>query len=94
MASFQAKTCWERPRQSENENYCFDHFQPDPQQRIPKKIAKKFKKLQNTIIAYFPANAGQEKPRKSENKNYHSIISYPTPDRELKKKSSKKYFEN
>ena len=30
MASFQAKTCWKRPRKSENENYCFDHFQPDP----------------------------------------------------------------
>ena len=30
MASFQAKTSWERPRKSENENYRFDHFQPDP----------------------------------------------------------------
>ena len=30
MASFQAKTSWERPRKIENENYRFDHFQPDP----------------------------------------------------------------
>ena len=30
MASFQTKTGWERPRKSENENYRFDHFQPDP----------------------------------------------------------------
>ena len=51
MASFQAKTGWERPRKSENKNYCFDHFLPDPQQKIPKKIAKNFKKLKNTIMA-------------------------------------------
>ena len=30
MASFQAKTGWERPRQSESKNYRFDHFLPDP----------------------------------------------------------------
>ena len=30
MASFQAKTGWEWPRKSENKNYCFDHFLPDP----------------------------------------------------------------
>ena len=70
MASFQAKTCWERPRQSENENYCFDHFQPDPQQRIPKKIAKKFKKLENPNMASFQAKICWKRPRKSENENY------------------------
>ena len=30
MTSFQAKTGWERPRKSENKNYRFDHFLPDP----------------------------------------------------------------
>ena len=30
MASFQAKLGWERPRKSENKNYCSDHFLPDP----------------------------------------------------------------
>ena len=30
MASFQAKTGWERPRKSENKNYRSDHFLPDP----------------------------------------------------------------
>ena len=30
MASFQAKTGWERPRKSENKNYHSDHFLPDP----------------------------------------------------------------
>ena len=30
MASFQAKRGWERSRKSENKNYCFKHFLPDP----------------------------------------------------------------
>ena len=30
MASFQAKTSWERTRKSENKNYRFDRFQADP----------------------------------------------------------------
>ena len=30
MASFQAKTSWERPRKRENKNYRFDHFLPYP----------------------------------------------------------------
>ena len=63
MASFQAKIGWEWPRKSENKNYCFDHFQPNPQQRIP----KKFKKLKNTITASFQAKTGWEKPSQSEN---------------------------
>ena len=29
MASFQAKTSWERSRKSENKNYRFDQFLPD-----------------------------------------------------------------
>ena len=37
MASFQAKTGWERSRKNENKNYCSNHFQTDPYQRIPKK---------------------------------------------------------
>ena len=30
MASFEAKTDWERPRLRENKNYRSDHFLPDP----------------------------------------------------------------
>ena len=30
MASFQAKTGWERSRKNENKNYCSNHFQTDP----------------------------------------------------------------
>ena len=45
MASFQAKTGWERSRNNENKNSCSDQYLPDPLYKIPKKIAKKFKKL-------------------------------------------------
>ena len=45
MASFQAKTGWERQRKSEKKKiYRSDQFLPNPLQRIPKKIAKKLKK--------------------------------------------------
>ena len=40
--------------------------------RNSKKIAKKFKKLKNTIMASFQAKTGWERQRKRENKNYHS----------------------
>ena len=69
MASFQAKTGWERSRNNENKNSCSDQYLPDPLYKIPKKIAKKFK---NTIIASFQAKTGWEIPRKIENKNYRS----------------------
>ena len=38
-----------------------------------KKIAKKFKKLKNTIMASFEAKIGWKRSRKSENKNYRSV---------------------
>ena len=44
MVSFLAKPGWEMPRKSENKNYHFDHFLPEPQQRIEKKQQKQFKK--------------------------------------------------
>ena len=37
-----------------------------------KKIAKKLKKLKNTIVASFQAKTGWERSRKSENKDYCS----------------------
>jgi len=42
-----------------------------------KKIAKKFKKLKNTIRASFPAKIGWKRWRKRENKNYHSVSFLP-----------------
>ena len=38
-----------------------------------KKIAKKFKKLKNTIMASFEAKIGWKRSRKRENKNYRSV---------------------
>ena len=44
-----------------------------------KKIAKKLKKLENTIIASFQAKIGWERPRKGENKNNRSDVCQPDP---------------
>ena len=55
-------------RKIENKNYSFVPSLPDAKFKIPKKIAKKFKKLKNTIIASFKARIGWKRPRKKENK--------------------------
>ena len=69
MSSFQAKLGRERPRKSEKKKiYRSDQFLPDPEQRIKKKIAKKFKKLKNILMASFQAKTGRERLRKSEEK--------------------------
>ena len=69
MASIQAKIGWKRQRKRENKNYRFVLFLPD----CLEKIAKKFKKFQNTIMASFQAKIGQQRLRKRENKNYRSV---------------------
>ena len=68
MPSFQAKICWRKLRKSENKNYRFVTFLPD----WLEKIAKTFKKFQNTIMASFQAKIGWKSLRKRENKNYRS----------------------
>ena len=58
MASFEARIGWKRSRKKENK-YC--HFCFVPTQHVienSKKIAKKFKKLDNTIIGPFRAKIG------------------------------------
>ena len=42
-----------------------------------KKIVKKFKKFQNTIMASFEAKIGWKRLRKRENKNYRSVMFLP-----------------
>ena len=59
-------------KELKKKNYRFDHFLPEPKQRIEKRIVKKFKKLKNTIIASFQAKTGWERSRNGENKNYRS----------------------
>ena len=49
-----------------------------------KTIAKKFKKLKNTITGSFQAKIGQKRPRKTENINYRS---YPSLNRKFQKNS-------
>ena len=62
-----------------------------------KKIAKKFKKLENTIIVSFQAKIGQERLRKNEKKKRKSFLCIPTRlVIENSKKIAKKFkkFEN
>ena len=44
MDSFQAKIGWKCMRNRENKNYHYVSFQPDAQQKIPKKQQKNSKK--------------------------------------------------
>ena len=56
MPSFQAKIGLKRPRKRENKNYRSVPFRFVPTRREienSKKIAEKFKKLKNTVIAPF-----------------------------------------
>ena len=53
-----------------------------------KKIAKKLKKLKNTIVASFQPIIGCKRPRNRENKNYRSVL-FPTSNRKFKKTNKK-----
>ena len=69
MASFQAKTGWERPRKRK-----IKIFFPFPSDRTGnrkfQKKRRKFKKLKkNTIVASFHAKIGWKMPRKRKDKN-------------------------
>ena len=70
MVSFQAKIVWKRPRKRENKNYCFTPILSGAEQKMPKKKAKKLKKLKNIIMASFQAKIFWKRRRKRENKNY------------------------
>ena len=50
------------------------------------KIAKKFKKLKNTIMASFQAKTGWKRPRRRENKNYRSVPFLPDAKLKIPKK--------
>ena len=89
MAFFEAKMGWERPRKREKKNYRSNQFLPYQEQKIKKKIAKKFKKLKNIVMASFQAKMGGERLRKREKKIIVPINSYPTKNRKLKKKLQK-----
>ena len=73
MASFPAKIGWNRPRKSENKKLLFRYVLTQRVIENSKKIAKKFKKLKNTIMASFEAKLGWRRSRKRENKNYRTV---------------------
>ena len=54
MASFQAKIGWKRLKKRENKNRPSVPFLPEAWENS-KKMAKKFKKLKNIIVASFQA---------------------------------------
>ena len=76
MASFPGKIGWKRPRKRENKNYRSVPFRSVPTRHVienSKKMAKKFKKLKNTIMSSVQSNIGWERPRNRENKYYRSL---------------------
>ena len=75
MASFQANIGWKRMRKSENKNYRSVPYRSEIE--ISKTIAKKFRKLKNTITASFQSKIGRKRPRKTEIKNYCSVSFLP-----------------
>ena len=54
-----------------------------------KNIVKKFKKLEKTIIASFPAKIGWGRPRKRENKKNLSDVFLPDQEQKIPKKKQK-----
>ena len=75
MDSYQAKIGWKRMRKSENKNY-----RSVPTRReieIFRRIAEKFRKLKNTIMASFQSKMGWKRPGKTENKNHRSVLFLP-----------------
>ena len=64
MASFEAKTGWNRSRKSENKKLLFCSVSTRRLIENSKKIAKKFKKLKNTVMASFEAKNRLEKEEK------------------------------
>ena len=80
MDSHPAKIVRKRVRKSENKNYRSVPFRSIPTRReieIFKRLAKKFIKLKNTIMASFRSKIGWKRPRKTENKNHRSVSFLP-----------------
>ena len=76
-------------RKRENKNYRSVPFLPKALQKIPKKIAKKLKKLKDTIVVSFRAKLGWKRPRKNKNKSYRSVSFQPDAKYIISKKQLK-----
>ena len=79
MVSFQAKIGWKLPRMKEKKKL-FRWVFTWPGIENSKKIAKKFKKIKNTIIASFQAKIGWERLTKGEKKKNRSDEFLPDPE--------------
>ena len=77
MSSFQAKIGWKRPRMCQNKSYHSVSLLPDSKYKISKKIEKKFKIQNNTVMATFEAKIGWKRMPKRENKNYRPVSFLP-----------------
>ena len=78
MNSFQAKIGWKQMRKREIK--IIVPFRSVPTRCVienSKQIAKKFKKLKNTVVASFQAKIGRKRLRNRENKNYPSVPFLP-----------------
>ena len=78
MNSFQAKVGLKKMRKREIK--IIVPFRSVPTRCVienSKQIAKKFKKLKNTIVVSFQANIGRKRLRKRENQNYPSVTFLP-----------------
>ena len=76
-------------RKRENKNYSFVPSLPDAKFKIPKTIAKKFKKLNITIMAPFRAKVGGKRIREVENKNYRFTPFLSGAEKKMPKKKQK-----
>ena len=77
MNSFQAEIGWKKMEKRENKKLSFRFVSTRCVIENFKKIAKRFKKLKNTIMTSFHAKIGWKSLRKEENKNYRSIPFQP-----------------
>ena len=68
MASLQAKIGWKCMRNRENKNYHYVLFQPDEQQKIPKKQQKNSKKNQKNKKYRYVFFSSQNRFEKDEKK--------------------------
>ena len=76
-------------REREKKNLLLNSIHTRPRKKIPKKIAKKFKKLKNPFSALFLANTGLDRPRKGK-KIQPRILFILDPGKKIPKKIEKK----
>ena len=87
MASLQAKLSWERLRKREKKS--FQQVPTWPVIENFKKIVKKFKNLENTIMASFQAKICWEGWEREKIKKIVPMSSYPTGNKEFQKNNKK-----